>query len=66
MDKLILIVPPPGRQYVQGTTTPKVSVDQGTYKRLQEVAAKTGMSLSATCKKLVDFAVENIQYVYEE
>ena len=66
MDKLILIIPPEPREYVQKTPNPKVSVDCGTYKKLQTVAAKTGMSLSAVCKRLVDFAVENVQYVREE
>lgn len=64
MEKLILIIPAPPRKYVQETTNPKVSVDQGTYKKLQLVAAKTGMSLSATCKKLVEYAIENSQYIY--
>lgn len=66
VDKLILIIPTVARKYVQDSPNPKVSVDRGTYEKLQDVAAKTGMSLSATCKRLVDFAVGNIQYVKEE
>ena len=65
MDKLILVVPKAPRRYGQKTTTPKISVDTGTYRKLQEVAAKTGMSLSAACRTLVQYAVENVQYVKE-
>jgi hypothetical protein len=66
MEKLILVIPAKNRRYVQDNPNPTVRVDRGTYKKLQEVAARTGMSLSAACKKLVDFAVENVQYVREE
>lgn len=53
------------KEYVQTNANPKISVDQSTYRLLQDAAVETGLSISAIAKQAVEFAFERLQYVEE-
>ena len=44
---------------------PKISIDLGTYRKLQKAAIDSGLSISQIAKQAIDYAFNRVQWVEE-
>ena len=53
------------RIYTQEGSNPKISVDKETYRKLQEIAVETDLSISSVARQLIAFAADRVKYADE-
>lgn len=53
------------KEYRQVQQFPKISIDLGTYRKLQKAAIDSGLSISQIAKQAIDYAFNRVQWVEE-
>jgi hypothetical protein len=49
------------KRYKQKNPNPKISINSATYKRLQNLANSTGLSISRIAIKAINYALDNLE-----
>lgn len=53
------------RNYTQSGATPKISIDQGTYQKLQYAAVESGRSISEIARMAIGYAMGRLEWAEE-
>lgn len=64
MDDFFVIVRK-RKNYAQNTINPKISTDEETYKRLADVSAESGQTISEIARQAIAYALDRMKYADE-